>query len=286
VAGQLELQVLGCAGGYPYDGVACSGYLVSAQGQTVLLDCGPGVAMRLLGRMRATDLGGIVLSHLHPDHLLDLIPLGYAAMTEWIALGRMRRIPLFMPLGGHAFLARLSDPFAHRAWRLDGAERNPGLDRLRDALRSGRDWLFEVFDLTEFTAGDRFAVGPLWIDSCAARHTPEAACLATGEAGARLVYTADTLPFPDLASFCRAADLLLCEAHFSGAHPPGGAHMTPQEAGDLARSAGVSTLMLTHLAARSDAPGALAAAAARFGGPVHCALDFLAADSVVSVGRP
>jgi len=71
------LHVLGCApaGGNP--GEACSGYLVTAGGSRVLLDCGPGVLASLLAR-DAAPLDAIVLSHLHFDHVADLIPLGFA----------------------------------------------------------------------------------------------------------------------------------------------------------------------------------------------------------------
>ena len=71
------LHVLGCAtaGGNP--GEPCSGYLVTAGGSRILLDCGPGVVSSLLAR-DAAPLDAIVLSHLHFDHVGDLIPLGYA----------------------------------------------------------------------------------------------------------------------------------------------------------------------------------------------------------------
>ncbi|MGL4236768.1 MBL fold metallo-hydrolase [Tabrizicola sp.] len=282
---ELKLQVLGCAGGYPYDGVACSGYLVSAGGAGVLFDCGPGVAARLLARMRAVDLEAVVISHLHPDHILDLIPLAYAAMTEWISRGHVRRLSVFLPLGGLAFLTRLAGLFDHRSWRLDGDGQGEGLTRLRNALAEGRDWVFEVFDVNEFTAGEAFVAGSLLIDTCVADHTTEAACLATGPVGTRLVYTGDTRSFDGLVDFCRDADVLLCEAHFSGSQPPGGAHMTPEEAGDLARAAGARMLLLTHLAAAEDGSAAFAAASQRFGGPVGLALACLQAETVIQIGQ-
>ncbi|HEY3614439.1 MAG TPA: MBL fold metallo-hydrolase, partial [Gaiellales bacterium] len=80
------LHVLGCAtaGGNP--GEACSGYLVTAGGSRILLDCGPGVVASLLAR-DASPLTAVVLSHLHFDHIGDVVPLGFAHMiglaTEW-----------------------------------------------------------------------------------------------------------------------------------------------------------------------------------------------------------
>src|SRR4029077_6322872 len=71
------LHVLGCAPASGNPGEACSGYLVSAGGSRILLDCGPGVLSSLLAR-DAAPLDAIVLSHLHYDHVADLIPLGFA----------------------------------------------------------------------------------------------------------------------------------------------------------------------------------------------------------------
>ena len=71
------LHVLGCAPASGNPGEACSGYLVTAGGSRVLLDCGPGVLSSWLAR-DAAPLDAIVLSHLHFDHVADLIPLGYA----------------------------------------------------------------------------------------------------------------------------------------------------------------------------------------------------------------
>jgi ribonuclease BN (tRNA processing enzyme) len=282
---RLELRVLGCAGGYPYGGVACSGYLVSpGGGEVMLLDCGPGVAARLLALKQAVDLDAVVISHLHPDHVLDLVPLAYAAMTEWISLGRVRRIPVSVPRGGIAFLRRLTGLFGHRDWRFDGEAKGEGLERLRLAASQGRDWVFDVLDLSEFDAGDSFQAGPFSIDSHPARHTSEAACLATGPKGRRLVYTGDTSAFAGLIEFCRGSQALLCEAHFSGSHPPGGAHMTPRDAGDLAREAGVGQLILTHLASATDAATAVAEARAVFGGPVCLALDRFRDGAAIEIG--
>jgi hypothetical protein len=40
----MDLLVLGCQAGMPASGQASSGYLVTAGGCRILLDCGPGVA--------------------------------------------------------------------------------------------------------------------------------------------------------------------------------------------------------------------------------------------------
>ena len=53
---------------------ACSGYLVEGGGQVVLLDCGPGVFSKLRTVVEYQSVDAIVISHLHADHILDLVP--------------------------------------------------------------------------------------------------------------------------------------------------------------------------------------------------------------------
>ena len=73
----MKLTVLGCNGPYPAAGGACSGYLLEAENTRVLLDCGTGVLAALPARMAPEELDAVVLSHLHYDHMSDMLPLIY-----------------------------------------------------------------------------------------------------------------------------------------------------------------------------------------------------------------
>ena len=59
-------------------GGACSGYLIETDETTVLLDCGNGVFGKLRERVDYTEVDGVIISHLHADHFLDLVPYSYA----------------------------------------------------------------------------------------------------------------------------------------------------------------------------------------------------------------
>ena len=72
----MELVVLGCCAGMPGGGQASSGYLVATSRCRILLDCGPGVAVALSAHGGAGGLDAIVVTHLHPDHCYDLLPIG------------------------------------------------------------------------------------------------------------------------------------------------------------------------------------------------------------------
>lgn len=76
----MKLTVLGNNGPYPAASGACSGYLISSEsGKTnLLLDCGSGVLAQLPRSISWDRLDAVVLSHLHFDHMSDMLPMQYA----------------------------------------------------------------------------------------------------------------------------------------------------------------------------------------------------------------
>lgn len=57
----------------------------------ILLDCGSGAISRLQHYVRPENLDAIVLSHLHNDHMCDLLPLAYYLQVKCV------KLDLFMP---------------------------------------------------------------------------------------------------------------------------------------------------------------------------------------------
>src|SRR5689334_11592768 len=74
----MRVTVLGKSPSWQDAGGACSGYLVQENGTTVLIDCGNGVFGKLRQKIDYVDVDAVVLSHLHADHFLDLVPYSYA----------------------------------------------------------------------------------------------------------------------------------------------------------------------------------------------------------------
>ena len=74
----MRITVLGKSPSWQDAGGACSGYLIEDEGTTVLLDCGNGVFAKLRERFDYTELDALLISHLHADHFLDLVPYSYA----------------------------------------------------------------------------------------------------------------------------------------------------------------------------------------------------------------
>ena len=67
------LTILGSGSGMPQSERNCSGYLIEVDGQLTLLDCGSGVARAMQASgFSLTELDRVVISHTHPDHVVDL----------------------------------------------------------------------------------------------------------------------------------------------------------------------------------------------------------------------
>src|SRR6188508_3528694 len=74
----MRLTVLGKSPSWQDAGGACSGYLLEEEGTSLLLDCGNGVFSKLRRHVDYVDVDAVVISHLHADHFLDLVPFSYA----------------------------------------------------------------------------------------------------------------------------------------------------------------------------------------------------------------
>src|SRR6266480_7408050 len=74
----MRITVLGKSPSWQDAGGACSGYLIEDGDFALLLDCGNGVFSKLRLFRDYVDVDAVVLSHLHADHFLDLVPYAYA----------------------------------------------------------------------------------------------------------------------------------------------------------------------------------------------------------------
>lgn len=118
------------------------------------------------------------------------------------------------------------------------------------------------------------AVGELELEASAVRHDTEAYALRAEHRGTVLAYSGDTGPCPALDRAAAGADLLLCEAE-ADRWDPGEpqVHHTPEDAGALARRAGVGRLLVTHVGPTMGREVATERAASVFCGPTQCARE-------------
>jgi ribonuclease BN (tRNA processing enzyme) len=157
----LKITVLGKSPSWQDAGGACSGYLIETDATKVLLDCGNGVFGKLRERVDYTEVDAVVISHLHADHFLDLVPFSYALIYA----------PKQQPVPVHIWEGT-DDPARPRMVAPPGA-----VETFRQVVGAwGNDDLIEsAFRIEEYSAGDR---GHL---------TPEEAGEHAKEAGAKRV---------------------------------------------------------------------------------------------------
>ncbi|MFE9746286.1 MBL fold metallo-hydrolase [Saccharothrix saharensis] len=248
----MQLTVLGCAGSAPGPDLPTSGYLVEAGGARIVLELGSGVFGPLTRRCDPFDLDAVLLSHLHLDHCAD-----FGSLTVYRREHpeppydvRERRLPVFAPAHAPSRLAN-----AHAASRAELATTD----------------LTDTFDFVPLVPG-HYAVGPVDVEVAAMRHICEAYGFRISHGGVSLVFTGDTVPCPELVRLAEGADLLLADSAWRAqAGRANYLHMSGREAGEVARSAGVGRLVLTHVLPWSDRDGVLRDAAEAFPGPVTLA---------------
>jgi len=233
--------VLGKSPSWQDAGGACSGYLIEEGDVTVLLDCGNGVFSKLRERIDYVDVDAVVVSHLHADHFLDLVPYSYALTYA----PRQQPVPV-------AGFPGTDTPARPRLIVPPGA---------RDSFRrvvgawGNEDLIEAAFDLAEYAPEDTVEVGPLRFRFSEVPHFVQTFAVdvtsSTGEG--RLTFGADCRPCDELVEIARGTDLLLIEATLPRPERTGiRGHLTPEEAGDHARRAGAKRTVLTHISDELD----------------------------------
>ncbi|HNA98006.1 MAG TPA: MBL fold metallo-hydrolase [Marmoricola sp.] len=244
----MKVTIVGNSGSYPGPGSAASCYLVSASAAGreyhLLLDLGNGALGALHRHLDPALVDGVLISHLHADHCMDLC--GYYVLRKYHPDGAMPQIPVWGPKGT-----------ARRLARAYGLAKDPGMG--------------EEFDFRRYPDAS-FQLGPFTITARRVTHPVRAYSLRIEANGRVLAYSGDTGVCQSLVENSRAADLFLCEASFleSIDNPPD-LHLTGAEAAQMASQAGVERLLLTHIPPWHDSSLVLAEARAAYSGTVSLA---------------
>lgn len=258
----MRITVLGKSPSWQDAGGACSGYLVQDGGTTLLLDCGNGVFGKLRERVDYTEVDAVLISHLHADHMLDLVPYAYALTYA------PRQQPV--PVGGYP---GTDNPARPRLIAPGGA-----VDTFHQLVGSwgSEDLLDNAFVVEEYDPASTVEVGTLRARFKEVPHftTTYAIDFSSTGGDGRFTYGADCRPGDELVEIARDTDLLLVEATLPRPERDGDrGHMTPAEAGDHGRRAGARRVVLTHISDELDADWALAEGSDGFGGPVEVARE-------------
>ncbi len=235
---------------------ANSGYLFRQDGFTLLVDCGSGVFSKLRALADPLEVDAVLITHMHADHTTDLIPFSHALTYPYEH--HRKRPALWGPPGSRQGFATLCGVF--------GPERQ----------------IEQAFEFAEYEPDVALELGPLTVRLRAVPHyVPTWACDLRAGDGGRITFGADCGPNDAIVELARDTDLLMLEATEGPHAPVPGSHsgddfrghLSAEEAGELARRAGATRLLLTHYSDEFDATELQAAAQARFGAEVELASE-------------
>ena len=244
----MRLDVIGAGPAYT-DRVGATGaaYLVRSADHALLLDLGQGSFSRLASVVDPGDLSAVVISHLHPDHFIDLVPLRHYLRWE----NPRRRVVVLGP--------------AELRARLDGLHGDPGFSEA-------------ALDLETLAVGVR-AIGPFELQVAPVTHTDSSFGFRVsvgggvglgGGVGVGLVYSGDCGRAEDLDVLVRPGDTLLCEVSFGpGPVVAGAQHLDGPAVGRLAHRTKAGRVLLTHLQMGYDQEVTIESVKAHFDGPVE-----------------
>ncbi len=184
-----RLIVAGSSSSIPRPDRACSSYLVDDGETPIVLDLGTGAFANLRRYVDYDRLGAVVISHMHADHFIDLIPLRYA--LRYGAHRRGGEAAALPAAGRPGDAARLVSAFAARGRRVPQR-------RVRRCASTTRRAPLAIDGATL-----RFAHTAHYIPAFAIRWERD---------GASVTYSADTAPDERVVALARETDVFLCEA--------------------------------------------------------------------------
>jgi ribonuclease BN (tRNA processing enzyme) len=257
----MRLTVVGCSGSFAGPASPASSYLVQAEqeGRTwsIVLDLGNGALGPLQRYVDLAELDAVFVSHLHPDHCVDIC--GLYVTRKYRPSGPVEgQLPVHAPSGAEERFALMYHGLEH----------------------AGMTAEFAVHELADAQVTQ---VGPFTVTAYRVNHPVEAYGFRVEADGAVLAYTGDTDLCEALTPLLTGADLALTDSAFvEGRDDSPGIHLSGGRAATAAVTAGgVRRLVLTHIPPWNDPEVCRAEAAAIWPGR----LDVAVQGATFEVGR-
>ena len=248
----MRVRVVGSSASVPRPGRACSCTLIRTREANILLDLGSGAMAKLRETIDYPEIDAIVITHMHADHFLDLIPLRYG--LKYGPLVRDGRMALWLPPGGAAILRALTATFIS-----EGSE----------------DFLDSVYDVREYDPHGEVYAGNMTLTFAKTVHFIDAFAVKAERDGSSVVYSSDTAPSKEVEDLAHACSLLMSECTLGLGSENGfdRGHLSAVEAGEMAQHAGARRLLLTHYGSEFAPEELVDAARTVYRGPTAAADD-------------
>ena len=195
------------------------GYYLEAGDTGILVDCGSGTLLQLERAGRSyRDIDAVFITHTHPDHFADLMPLIHALRAT---PGFKRTKTLFI-VGPALFIE-----YYDRA--------------VATVLGRPREFSIQVTGIS-----GRMDFGPFSVRTTKTVHSEDSIAYRFEHGGRAMVFTGDADYDEGIVDLSRGADLLIADCSFPDANKARG-HLSARECGLVAREAGVKRLLLSHI---------------------------------------
>jgi len=213
----MKLTVLGNNGPFPAAGGACSGYLITEDGHKLLIDCGNGVLGNLQKFTRFEELDAIILTHLHSDHMSDMMVLRYALDIKKKRGLTDKTLKVYAPQQPEEEYERLD--------------------------------IKDVYHLSPIDESTVLYIGSMKLTFAEMKHPVKCFAVSIEAKDKRLVFSGDTAWTENIVKFSENADLLMLDAGLltrdkKDENVP---HLTARECGIVGKESGAKRLLLTHL---------------------------------------
>jgi ribonuclease BN (tRNA processing enzyme) len=237
----IQLDVLGAGPAYTdRPGSAGAAYLLRSGSTAIVLDLGQGAFPRLAARLEPSTLDAVLVSHLHPDHFIDLVALRH--YLKW-QFHPTRRVRVIAPAG---------------------------LETRIDALHDEPGFTTASLDVEPIVVGS-IDIDGLRIEAARVTHTDDSHAfrVSVRDDGAGLVYSGDCGRAEDLDPLIRAGDTVLSEVSFGpGPVAHDAMHLDGPAVGALASRTRAGRVLLTHLQMGFDQTATVESVAAAYDGPI------------------
>jgi ribonuclease BN (tRNA processing enzyme) len=218
----MILKVLGTVSPHCHKDKNCPGYLVTTSTSTILLDCGNGITRNLNYPEDIQNLT-IIISHLHRDHYSDLFSIAYDTYV-YHNLGLLtNKVKVYIP-------------------------KPTSKEELLDyqiLTNLGEEQYLEIIP---YQQQDIIQIGSSTITFSPNPHSIPSYSIKIKEQDKSIVYSGDTGYIGNtIEKFAAGSNLLICESTFlKGQTKKKDYHLYAHEAAQIAVSANVDKLLLTH----------------------------------------
>ena len=209
----IKVTLLGTGTGIPQPGRSQPAILAEAK-KPLLFDCGAGTLLRLVqAGILIEDIEAVVLTHLHLDHVSDVLALANARYLQ-----QLPGLEVLGPTGTELWLENILIAF-------------PYLEKME-------------IRVNEVKPMDSLSIHGFDIFAEEARHSVTALAYRIEASDKVLVYSGDTEPTPRIAALADGADLLVHECSFPEPFDVTN-HTTPKRLGRMVKN--VRQVVLVHL---------------------------------------